>query len=1376
MKLKGHRCLAVVKIQFTIKILVLGIILLIPLNLLSQDSGFKYFKNYSYKEYDHQPQNWVTAQAKNSIIYVANQAGVLEFDGVSWRVIYEPDSIVRSLAIDEAGTVFIGGENEIWYLAPDSTGTLKYVSLLDQLEAKHKNFSKVWDTLATKECIFFRTSKLLFRWNYKEMKVWDTPHSFKAAFVYNGELIVQESEKGLLKVAKQSLLPKPGGEEFAGKKIYLLVPYGNGSNDRRMLIGTRSRGFFLYDGLAATHFPVETRVEEYLKKNKLKHGIRLSSGDFALATDKGLLIMNHQGGLKNIIDNTYGLLDDSVSNVFQDSRGNLWLCLEKGIAKIEYSSPIATYDNRSNLPGLAISTVRHHDKLYVGTTKGLYSSESLSRFIQIPGIPGYCWSLVSTGDSVLAATNRGVFQVENGNTHSVIKIPSFVLLTSKYYPDYIWCGTSEGLAALAYKDGQWRNKYHFNTTPYRIRSITEDNKKNLWLGTLAGHVFNIHFPDTISDPVIITYDSSHGLPDREIHVSHAAGHTIFATVKGLFRFDKKTNSFIPDATLGIEYTGGDKGTHIFRIVEDRNKNIWFHSKSRNYRAIPQPGNTFKIEHKTFLRIPTTAQVNTIYPDPDGKNIWFASIQGLIRYDASSKKIYSKDFQTLIRKIKVNDMLIFDGFPGQTVKMEKNAFPFFQHRERNFYFEFAAPFFKAEKKTRYRCFLEGYDVDWSAWNKDTKKYYTNLEPGLYTFRVKAKNVYDEEGKEGIFQFKILMPWYKTWWALLLYILVFILLMYLIVKWRRSIRLEKEKKHLEHIVTERTKEIQEQKQQLENQTIQLKEQSGKLKEMDKVKSRFFANISHEFRTPLTLIMGPLEQMLGDSNDTKQQERLDMMFRSSRRLLRLINQLLDLSRFDSGKMKLQVAPRDIVSFLEGIVGSFHSLAQQEKLELAFETEKKDITLYFDNDKMEEVFNNLLINAVKFTPPGGKITVIVKEIESLEEIDGAVQSGLLEISVRDTGIGISQEQLPHVFDRFFQAGGVKDSTHNGTGIGLALVKEVVLLHLGQVDVHSTEGKGTEFVIRLPLGYEHLKPNEIIDSLETVPKMPIAKEIAPPSVPSVPSVAKKSLMTSGKEAGEEEEEKNDKQEKPLILVVEDNVDVRKFIRGPLEQSYSVIEAGDGKEGIAKAKKTIPDLIVSDIMMPEVNGIELCKVLKKNIKTSHIPIILLTAKASEESEIKGLETGADDYVTKPFNTKILLTRIKNLIGLRQQLQQKIQNQMLLQPVEIEVSSMDREFIDELQETIEKNLSDPEFNVNLLSKKLYMDRTTIYRKIMALTGETPTQFIRSYRLKRAAQLLRDKFGNVSKVSLEVGILNLSYFSKCFKEKFHQLPSDYQESSG
>ncbi|MGD2088597.1 MAG: response regulator [Candidatus Aminicenantes bacterium] len=1349
----------------------LGFILffIIPQNLYSKETGFKYFKNYSYKEYDHQPQNWGMVQAEDGIIYVANNGGVLEFDGVSWRVIGIPGyDTVRSIAIDKAGTIFVGGNNKIGFLTPDSTGTLKYKSLVDYLKDNEKKFSNVWKTYAAEKGVYFQTPKFLFLWNSKQMKVWRPEEEFYFSFMCEGKLFIRQKNVGLVQMVNDSLKLVPGGEMFAKIKIYMMVPY----DSKRVLIGTDTKGFYIYNG--AKIIPFSTEVDDYLEKNKLYHGIRLSSGDFALATLRGgLIIMDAYGRLKYIFDKTYGLQDEKVHYVFEDIQGDLWLCLDKGISKIEYASPISIHDERSNLSGLVLSVVKHHRDLYVGTTKGLYYLESPLKFRLIPDMSSSCWGLISIEGSVLAATSDGVFQVNDKKNikRKVIKDLSFVLLPSQRYPGRTWCGTDKGLIALYQEKGRWIEEHRFESINHEIRHIAEDKNGCLWLVTIAGGVLKMDFPVDIYHPVITWYETSHGLSGGRVYAAEAAGHVIFATEKGIFRFDEEKKGFIPDQTMGDEFAGGPGSKDIFRITEDKNKNIWFNSQSRNFQAIPGPGGVFTFKSQPFRRIPLI-QVNDIYPDPDGKITWFASFDGLIRYDSTVKKNYQQPFRTLIRRVLINEKQederkIFDGcvIKSKTGKAVKPLFPVIEYRDRNLYFEFAAPFFEVESETRYQCLLEGYDSDWSVWSKTTRKNYTNLDPGMYSFRVRARNVYHHLGKEDVFKFKILPPWYRTWWAFFIYGIIFLLLMLLVVKWR-SHKLVQEKQRLEHTIKERTKEIQEKNKQL-------KDQSDKLKEMDSIKSRFFANISHEFRTPLTLIMGPMEQMLTDSGEKRQQKRLSMMLRNSQRLLTLINQLLDLSRFDSGKMKLQAAPRDIVSFLNGIVSSFHPAAQKNQLELEFYSEQKNITLYFDAPKMEDVMYNLLINAFKFTSPGGKITVSVfiqqREQQELKDhpSKGSSSPGFVNISVQDTGIGIPKEQLAHIFDRFYQTKGPKQEALKGTGIGLALIKENVVLHHGRINVHSQEEKGTEFVIRLPLGREHLDPGEIIDTPASPPQPQKYKEI------------EALYMLTGSESEEQDNGEpcavdTPDREKPVILVVEDNVDVRKYICEPLKREYNVMEAADGKEGIEKAKEIIPDLIVSDIMMPEKDGYELCRELKSDIKTSHVPIVLLTAKASEASIIQGLETGADDYITKPFNSKILAARIKNLIELRRQLQQKIQKQMLLQPAEIAVSSMDQEFIKDMQEIIERNLSKSGFNVEELSKKLYMNRATVYRKIIALTGESPTEFIRSYRLKRAAQLLRDKYGTVSQVASAVGFDNPAYFAKCFKEKFHQLPSSYQAS--
>jgi signal transduction histidine kinase/DNA-binding response OmpR family regulator len=1383
------------KIFFFFRLLFLVLSFFTPQTIFCQNSGFKYISNYTPKEYHKKPQNWWILQGKRGVIYVGNNNDLLEFDGVSWRDIDVTKRTVRSLSIDDTGTIYIGGNSEFGYLAPDSKGTLQYVSLLKYLKDNERDFQEIWKTYSTKEGIYFQAKEILFRWNQKKIKQWPPVSRFHFSYTCEGKFFILQEKVGLMQMVEDRLTKVPGGETFADKRIYMMVPY----DPKKLLIGTRSDGFYIYDGKKA--IPFHTEVDDYLIKKQLYHGIRLSSsstspGFFALATLRGgLVIIDSHGRLKEIFTKAHGLLDDDVKYVYEDFHGNLWLALNKGISKIEYSSPLSTFDERANLPGLVLSVVKHRNKLYAGTTQGLYffvspdSFISPGKFQSVPEMTSMCWSLLSIGDSLLAATDDGIFQVgtKNNIKPTVVENSSYVLHQSKKDKNHIWVGTNRGLLSLCMGNerGEWTKERKFEKITQEIRTIVEDEKGNLWLGTPGKGVLKVDFigDGAITHPAIFQYHSTHGLPPGEVNVFWAAGHVMFATGEGIFRFDEKTKVFIPDSTLGNEFAGGPNGRGVFRIAEDRHKNIWFYSRSWNFQATPGLDGTYVINRTPFLRIPP-AQVNTIYPDPEEDAIWFGGDEGLIRYDKTVKKNYQNDFSTLIRKVWINGKLVFDGWKIKYKKGDDSKpeylFPIIDYKDRNLRFEFAAPFFESEAETRYQCFLEGYDDNWSSGSSEPQKEYTNLDSGMYTFQVRAENIYNNLSSEAIFQFKVLPPWYKTWWAFSLYAIVGFLLVVFIVKWRSS-KLKREKQRLEKTVKERTTEINVKNQQLEKQTLQLKEQSGKLEEMDRMKSRFFANISHEFRTPLTLIMGPMEQMLSSSRDKEQKNQLNLMLRNSQRLLTLINQLLDLSRVDSGKMRLQAGRQNMIPFLKGILASFELLAVQRKIDLKFsaddDSEVEDIPLYFDPEKLEEVFCNLLSNAAKFTPPGGKITVIVKRIlDKTKEGSYSPIPGFLEISVSDTGVGIPKEKLEHIFDRFYQVEGstsdLRGHDYKGTGIGLALAKELVDLHHGRIDVHSSEGKGTEFIIRLPMGKEHLKPVEIVELPETPSGLKKPGKI--PARYMTEEGENEEKPTEAYEDKKDIDKEQEAQEKNVILVVEDNADVRKYIRGPLEPFYTVVEAVNGREGIHMAKEIIPDLVISDIMMPEADGYELCRELKTDIKTSHVPIILLTAKASAESIIEGLEIGADDYITKPFNTKILIARIKNLIDLRQQLQQKIQRQLMLQPAEISVSSMDETFLKELQDTIEKNLSEPEFNVDQLGKKLYMSRASLYRKIQALTGEAPRDFIRSYRLKRGAQLLKANFGNVTEVAFEVGFSSTAYFTKCFKEKFHQLPHAYQLS--
>ncbi len=1357
------------KIVLLFMLQLLGALFFGPLNGYGENGALTFFKNYTPGEYRMQPQNWDILQDKHGIIYVANQGSLLEFDGVSWKDIDIPNLTARSLAVDDSGTIYVGGKSEIGFLAPGPKGALKYKSLLHHLAVTKKNFGPVWRTINTKEDIYFWTSKFLFRWDpaAKQMKVWEAESVYTASFSCKEHFYIRQESIGLMKMINESLVLLTGGEKFATVKLYMMVPYGPGTG--KLLIGTRSMGFYIFDGITSVPFP--TGADDYLKEKQLYHGIRLSSGDFALATRLGgLVILNAKARLKEIFNKASGLPGNNVRYVFEDFQGNLWLALDTGITKIEYASPFSIYDDkRSNLPGIVLSAAVHgpHRQIFAGTTSGLYSLAPEGKFLPVPGMSGICWSLLPTGDSLLAATGQGIFLLNKSSQKRIIETSSFVLSRSRRDTNRIWVGTRWGLASLYLEkeNNRWIEECKFEKIAEKIGTIIENKHGSLWLGTETGSAIKVEFPieGTVTEPVVTRYGPGQGLPPGEVHVFFAAGHVIFATKKGVYRFDEKNRVFNPDPIFGKKFADGSRS--VFRIVEDNNKNIWFHSKRRNFQAVPQADGTYKINEKTFRRLPP-AQVNAIYPDPGGDIIWFAGHNGLVRYDTTVKKNYHHDFPTLIRKVWLNGNLAFDGCKYKTGNDSRGLFPIIDYKDRNLRFEFAAPFFEDESATQYQCLLEGYNEDWTAWNKETKKDYTNLDAGVYTFRVRAKNVYEHVSEEAAFQFKVLPPWYKTWWAFLIYGLGFLLLMFLAVKWR-SKYLENEKQELEKIVKDRTKEIEEQKRQLEKQTVQLAEQSEKLKEMDKVKSRFFANISHEFRTPITLIMGPLEQMLSTcpGHDRVQKKKLRMMLRNCQRLLRLINQLLELANFESGTMKLQSRPRNIIPFLKGIIASFELLTDQEELDLIFHAEEEDITLYLDDRKIEDVICNLLINAIKYTPALGKITVSCVK-DPTKKVN--YPSGSVKISVSDTGPGIPREKLADIFDRFYQSESTYEHYPKGFGIGLAIAKELVELHHGVINVHSTEGQGTEFIIELPLGDRHLKPDEIIDLIE---------ESVTPSGPG--KIPAPDMVKAEKEEEEPEEEIEqeitvEEAAKDIILVVEDSVDMRDYIKSSLEPQYRVVEAIDGRDGIEKAREIIPDLIISDIMMPQKDGYELCRELKNQRDTSHIPIILLTAKAAEENIIQGLETGADDYITKPFNTRILCARIKNLVDLRRHIQETFHREMTLKPVQKSVSQIDKEFVKDLQVVINKNISDPEFNVEELCKRLYMGRTTLYRKILALTGEPPTEFIRSYRLKRGAELLKKGMGSVLEVAFEVGFSSANYFSKCFKKKFHQLPSSFQAS--
>jgi len=522
-----------------------------------------------------------------------------------------------------------------------------------------------------------------------------------------------------------------------------------------------------------------------------------------------------------------------------------------------------------------------------------------------------------------------------------------------------------------------------------------------------------------------------------------------------------------------------------------------------------------------------------------------------------------------------------------------------------------------------------------------------------------------------------------------------------------------------------------------------QHQKLAELDKTKTRFFNNISHEFRTPLTLILGPLSE-IKESVDSTRKPMVDMIERNSKRLLKLINQLLDLSKIESGNLRLKASYIDIVPELKKWTNTFQSSAEMNKITLNFKSENESCFIYTDIEKLEDIVINLLSNAIKYTPRNGVVSLVIN-------IENHNKSEHASITVSDTGKGIEEQELERVFDRFYQVSNANSENIIGTGIGLSLVKELTELHKGSVSVESKVGKGSTFKVLLPLGKEHLSEDQI--KLTSVQRNDLAK-VEESTAISIPL---------------EVEEINDNTELPVVLIIEDNEDLRHFVSNILKDSFKIHEAVDGEEGIEKALERIPDIIISDVMMPKKDGFELCNTLKNDLKTCHIPIILLTARSTKEDKLEGFKQLADAYLTKPFEKTELLARIDNLLKVRQKLQEHFGTGALLRPDKIELTSMDADFMETIKQSVENEISNSSFGVVELAERVHLSRSQLFRKIKAITNLTPNEYIRSFRLHRAMDMLQQQSATVSEVAYEVGFQNLSYFSKCFHEQFGQPPS-------
>ncbi|MEZ7936612.1 MAG: substrate-binding domain-containing protein [Paludibacteraceae bacterium] len=556
-----------------------------------------------------------------------------------------------------------------------------------------------------------------------------------------------------------------------------------------------------------------------------------------------------------------------------------------------------------------------------------------------------------------------------------------------------------------------------------------------------------------------------------------------------------------------------------------------------------------------------------------------------------------------------------------------------------------------------------------------------------------------------------------------------------------------RHKNRINTELEKtniEINRQKEVLSEQRDQLVTLSKNMEDATQAKLVFFTNISHEFRTPLTLISGPLDNIATNEKLSAEGKKMvRLMKRNVHILLKLIDQIIEFRRYENGKMQMYFTYNDLKIFVGKICGSFVVMSKRKRIHLKFVVDNEDFMVWFDTDKVEKICYNLISNAIKFTPENGSVTVrLSKEVVNEEDF--------AQITVTDTGIGISDEHISEVFGRFFRV----DNSLAGSGIGLALTKALVEQHNGSIGVESTIGKGSTFHFSIPFKQKNISVTEQYPVLQV-------------SNVNFDDI----FLTDLEDDIVTEEEQHEQSGKQRILIVEDNYDVRNYVKSILQGNYNIVEASNGKDGLLKALKTVPDLIISDVMMDGMNGFELCKAVKENINTSHIPVVLLTAYALDEQRVTGFESGADAYIPKPFNEELLKIRVRKLLENREKLKVFFKKNLTFGEKKESLTEIDKTLISKFRTTVEENLSDSELSVDVIGQELGMSRVQLYRKIKSLTNFAPNELVRNLRLKKAEHLIISSNKNISEIAYETGFSSPSYFSKCFKEYFNESPTDF-----
>jgi signal transduction histidine kinase/ligand-binding sensor domain-containing protein/DNA-binding response OmpR family regulator len=1016
----------------------------------------------------------------------------------------------------------------------------------------------------------------------------------------------------------------------------------------------------------------------------------------------------------------------SVLSILRDRKGSTWIGTD-GYGLYLFKSAGNEYEHFSSISknnekpeGIAVLSL-FEDKegyIWIGTYKnGLYKYDNRQgSFIQFLNTPDDPTSLsnndvrdITEDDlgNILVATNGGGLSIYIRNKNSFVQLRNN---PNDYQHSLIndgctriladskgiyWIGTYDGLSKYDPVEQSFINYRHYYDDNNQYNSI---NLSNNW-------IFSIY------------EDSKH-----RIWVGTAEGlNQLNPEAKSFKQYYK--SSGLPDNSInGI--TGDEQGC------------IWISTKN-GISKFDVDKNRFNNFDYYYGLQGNEFNSGAYYKDALG-TVYFGGLSGINIFNPNSIILNNYIPPIVITEIKVNNNILSDDKKGSSyVKKISDIIGIeLSYKQNTITIKFASLNYIDSRKNEYAIKLEGFDKDWLNIGAQRIYTYANLKPGKYIIRVKGSNnnnVWNNTGTS--LKITIHQPFWNTIWAYLFYILLIVAALYFYRVFTIIKISTKKDLLLEHFKREKSEEL------------------------NQLKLRFFTNISHEFRTPLTLIMAPVEKML-KSGRTQKNELL-LVHKNARRLLHLINQLLDFRKVESGKLSLEIQKGDIIKFVKQIASAFEVIAEQKQIKLKIYSSEQALLLWFDHDKMEKIIYNLLSNAFKFTQNNGSIVIHIDKLSGTDILQTG-EGEYVQISVSDTGIGIPKEKIENLFTEFYQS---HNSDHDvGSGLGLAFTRELVESHRGKIFVTSELQKGSCFSVVFPMGDKHYSEEQ----LKGKPGYSFpAKEIQEMISNEFESSYHDNVLATV--------DANDtfapSATAQVILIVEDNFELRSFMSKSLIPRFRIIEASNGLEAYDLAVHESPDLIISDIMMPEMDGIELCRKIKNNLQTNHISVILLTAKQADESRFEGIKTGADDYIIKPFDVRELMLKIENIIKTRENLLKKYHREILLTPKDITATSADEKFIIDVMGLIETNIKDPDFDLMALASKIGISRSVLYRKMQKLMNQSPNEFVNSIRLKKAARLLKQKRFKVSDVAYEVGYKDPLYFSKCFKKQFDFTPSEF-----